>query len=98
MLTASRASRATSSAANNSGKNSQPSRLKSSICCWLSFMEVPPVFFTAEAQTFVRANNSTGAGVCQSEATHGDHDVPSTGRQELQYDPAEFLRRLIEHP
>src|ERR1700722_3607197 len=38
MTTASCASRATSSARNSSGRNSQPSRLKSSICCWDSLM------------------------------------------------------------
>src|SRR3954452_6701149 len=45
MPTASRASSATSSGLNNSGRNSQPSRWKSSICCWVSFMWFPPLLF-----------------------------------------------------
>ena len=38
-LTASCARRSTSSGLYNSGKNSQPSRLKSSTCCWVSPMD-----------------------------------------------------------
>src|SRR3954464_9070763 len=45
MPTASRASSATSSGLNSSGRNSQPSRWKSSICCWVSFMGFPPLLF-----------------------------------------------------
>src|ERR1700721_2948501 len=47
MLTASRASKATSSALKSSGRNSQPSRLKLSICCCVSFMAVPLAFLWA---------------------------------------------------
>src|ERR1700753_3213042 len=110
MPSASRASSATSSGLNNSGRNSQPSRLKSSICCWVSFMAVPPRVFRAKP-IFVGARIASGAAIYQSAWTAFPPNAASPRtrgrpplfprielpRQELQHDLAKFLRRLFEH-
>src|ERR1700730_8787360 len=70
MLTASRARKSTSSWLNNSGRNSQPSRLKVSICACVSFMVLPPFAFychsgamrSIEPGAQLRTRESRGSG------------------------------------
>src|SRR5438270_813050 len=72
MPTASRASSATSSGENSSGRNSQPSLSKSSICCWVSFMGFL-LFSAVRLHATWPTTRTILQGLCRSDAPPSGH-------------------------